>query len=30
MSDEMPTTAAPLIGEGSLDPDALEPTGTPS
>ena len=24
MSDEMPTTAAPLIGEGSLDPDALE------
>jgi len=24
MSDEPPTTAAPLIGEGSLDPDALE------
>ena len=24
MSDDMPTTAAPLIGEGSLDPDALE------
>ena len=24
MSDDVPTTAAPLIGEGSLDPDALE------
>ena len=24
MSDDLPTTAAPLIGEGGLDPDALE------